>query len=387
MGLELEKIVPTLNSTASVVLGKSGTSTVSPSRVQSADETIQMTSAGVENDLAKVSLSVEKGPLWAVPHQFTIWVTSSAVIIIYVYLYLCMFLGGPFWAFDHENYIAFLDNPVPFFFEPGYTLLAYLLNAFVAADLRFGLIFLLLSLPPLLMVLANRRHCKRGVIVFLCVLLKSFYIGFISQRFFFAELWLAALLVRSSTDRFGPWAASLVPGLAIHFSALSVVPSLFWLQSRFSWFKCGLGILATVALYFLVRTSELRFLAYDYSRYLDSEHREGIPFFTIAQMFVLAGICVLALPRSDRGNFIVLIVLLLLAKIIMGNIEVFSRIFQIQTDLIIVLVGLRSRRLLPLFLLLCFSTGFLVLQMFLTPTSAEAGIVHWQAISNLIDFF
>jgi hypothetical protein len=71
----------------------------------------------------------------------------------------------------------------------------------------------------------------------------------------------------------------------------------------------------------------------------------------------------------------------------MGNIEVFSRVFQIQTDLIILMVGLRARRLLPLFLLLCFSIGFLVLQMFFTPTSVEVGIVHWQAISNVFDAF
>jgi hypothetical protein len=298
-----------------------------------------------------------------------------------------MFLGGPFWAFDHENYIAFLDNPLPFFFEPGYTLLAYLLNAYVSADLRFGLSFLTLSLPPLLVVLSSRRHCPRGVIVFLCVLLKSFYIGFITQRFFFAELWLAALLVRSASGGASPWVASLVPGLAVHFSALSVAPSLLWLQSRFSWFKCGLGILAIVVLYLLVSTSELRFLAYDYSRYLDSEYKEGLPIFTIAQMFVLVGICVLALPRRDLGNFIALIILLLSAKIIMGNIEVFSRVFQIQTDLIIILIGLHARRLPPLFLLLCFSIGFLVLQMFFTPTSAEVGSVHWQAMSNVIDAF
>jgi hypothetical protein len=346
-----------------------------------------MTSASVGSDVSHFARSVGPRRPRAIPHPFTIWVATSLVLIIYGYLYLCMFLGGPFWAFDHENYIAFLDNPLPFFFEPGYTLLAYLLNAYVATDLRFGLIFLLLSLPPLLIVLTNGKRCPRGVIVFLCVLMKSFFIGFISQRFFFAELWLAALLVRSSSDRVSSWAASVVPGLALHFSALSVAPSLLWLQSRFSWSKCGLGVLAIAALYFLVRTSELRFLVYDYSRYLDSKYREGIPVFTIAQMFMLAGICALALPRSDLGNFLSLIIILLSTKILMGNIEVFSRVFQIQTDLIILMVGLRARRLLPLFLLLCFSIGFLVLQMFLTPTSAEAGIVHWQAISNVFDAF
>lgn len=379
--------MPVLNSTAGAVVGKFGTSTVFLRQAQSGDDTTRMTGAGGDSGVSGVSRNIEPGRLRAVPHPFTVWVTTSVVLIIYIYLYLCIFLGGPFLAFDHENYIAFLDNPLPFFFEPGYTLLAYALNASIAADLRFGLVFLLLSLPPLLMVLSNRRHCPRGVIVFLCVLMKAFYIGFITQRFFFAELWLAAVLVRGASDRVGPWTASLVPGLATHFAALSVAPSLFWLQSRFTWFKCGLGILAIVVLYLLVRASELRFLAYDYSRYLDSEHTGGIPVFTIAQMFVLAGICVLALPRSDHGNFIVLILLLLSTKIIMGNIEVFSRVFQIQTDLIILLVGLRARRMLPLFLLLCFSIGFLVIQMFLTPTSAEVSGVHWQAISNVIDAF
>jgi hypothetical protein len=216
-----------------------------------------MTDATVDSHFSYVSSSVEPRRLRARPHPITISLVTSGVLIIYGYLYLCMFLGGPFQAFDHENYIAFLDNPQPFFFEPGYTLLAYLLNAYVADNLRFGLIFLLLSLPPLLIVLSSRRHCPRGVIVFLCVLVKSFYIGFVAQRFFFAELWLAALLVRSTSDRVGPWAASLAPGLAIHFSALSVAPSLFWLQSRFSWFKCGMGILAMAVLYLLVSTRKL----------------------------------------------------------------------------------------------------------------------------------
>ncbi len=310
---------------------------------------------------------------------------TAYVAIIYMYLFLCMFRGAPFIAFDHENYIAFLDDPNPFFFEPIYTGVAYLVNALCASEWRFPIVFAVFMLPPLLVVWYHSQRSNRGareMMIFACILTKSFYIGYITQRFFFAELWIAALMIGSSPQM--PRLATILgPGM-LHFSALTVLPSMEWLRSRYHWRKLFTAFVVITACYLYLRLlSGFQFFNYDYSRYLENDNLvAGFPFLFMLQVVTLGVICQIVLPRSDRQSFIVLLIVIFVLKLLFADIEVFSRIFQIQIDVIIVAAGLRCYRGSMLLFLYC--CGFLILQVFFTSTATEMAILHTTAILNVI---
>ncbi|WP_306598019.1 hypothetical protein [Geothrix sp. 21YS21S-2] len=310
------------------------------------------------------------------------------VLVIYGYLYLCMFFGGPFTAFDHENYIGFLNQPFPFFFEPGFTALAYLLNMFIGESLRFPLQFVILTLPPFLLVWSadkRERSGASGMMLYACILTKAFYIGFFAQRFFFAELWVTALVIRSTTRKGLSWKEAM-PGLLLHFSTLTILPSLVWLRGTFSMRKLMTGgLFLGIGYIYIMFFSGFQFLGYDYSRYLDGNGPPGgYSLFTIFEMAVLAMICKVILPKKDVANFITLVVLVLIMKMAMGEVEVFSRVFQIQVDLIMILAGLWSKRRAEL--LYFFGFGFFVIQLLFTSISGELIVFHSTALLNALGF-
>lgn len=312
------------------------------------------------------------------------WV--GCVVAIYAYLYACMFLGAPFIAYDHLNYINFLKEPIPLFYEPIYTGIAYLLAYLPFEDLRFPLIFLIFTAPPFWLVLRSDRLAKnsaRGMILYACILIKSFYIGYISQRFFFVELWVSALLIYYSQGFIKR--TPIIPGL-IHFSALSIIPSVFWLRGK----KNILVILGAILLFvsltiYLRYFSDLMFFGYTYQRYLDSEKARSFPFMSVIQMSVLALLCWVTIYKRWRTSYMMLIIAVTSFKIIFSDFEVFSRIFQIQTDLIIVTAGLVAYRYIKLFFVYCL--GFFILQLFFTPTAAEVGEIHSTSIINIFNYF
>lgn len=308
----------------------------------------------------------------------------ACLLVIYCYLYLLICLGAPFTAFDHENYINFLDDPFPFFFEPAYTTIAYLANWTLSESQRFPAVFILFTLPPLLFVW---RHSRRNeahpasILAFACVVTKSFYIGFIAQRFFFAELWVAAILITAAPNppRF-LW--QLIPG-SVHFSALTLIPTIQWMQARFSWRKWTAAFLVILGAYAYIRfISGFQFFGFSYARYLDSsDATDGFPFMSFIQMLILASICWYVAGPKQRMNLVGLCALTFTIKLLFSDIEVFSRIIQLQTDIIIVMAALTSRRTPSLLFAYCL--GFMFLQVFLTSTSAEMAINHTLVILNV----
>lgn len=308
---------------------------------------------------------------------------TSYVLLIYGYLYMCMFFGGPFIAFDHENYINFLNEPYPFFFEPGYTIVAYIVNSLFDEESRFPIVFVIFTLPPLLLVWKSASRSPmsaRGMMVYACVLTKSFYIGFIAQRFFFAELWVSALII-ASVPNFPKYRTLLIPSL-IHFSALAVLPVVAWLKSSFSWKKFYLYVIIFISGYVYIKiVSGFQVLGYDYSRYLDNDELSGkLTIFSIIQMAILLPIFYIILPKSDIPKFITLVFLIFFIKLLFSEIEVFSRVVQIQTDAALVFAGLRARKS-PI-LIYIFCLGFMILQMFFTQTSIDMAIYHSTAAIN-----
>jgi hypothetical protein len=228
---------------------------------------------------------------------------------------------------------------------------------------------------------ANRGGDGRAVMVFACVLTKAFYIGFITQRFLFAELWVAALIIRQFPDTRVTWRLGL-PGM-MHFSSLTIIPALMWLRSRFTARKAFIGIGCLVAFWCYLRLfSTFELFGYNYARYLDGEDAGGFPFFSVLEMAALAFICKLVLPGERVPNYVSLVAMVLLVKVIFGDIEVFSRVFQIEIDVVMIMAGMESRRNRSLVFL--FGFGFFMLQLFFTPTADDVIVFHATALLNAL---
>ncbi len=308
------------------------------------------------------------------------------VLLIYAYLYLLMFYGGPFLAFDHLNYILFLNNPYPFFFEPGYTIIAYLVNLLIQDDLRFPITFVILTLPQLLIVWyysIKEKSNTSAMVIYACILTKSFYIGFITQRFFFAELWACALLITT-----GPYFRKrfwfLIPGM-IHFSALSAYLAMLWLWAKISFNKKIMVaiIFISFSFIFIKYLSNFQLFGYDYSRYLELTVSSGsYSIFAFIQSSILIFICIYVVSGESRMIIVALVLLTVSIKLLFPEIEVFSRLYQFQVDIVIIAAGLTNpKRIISLFL---FCLGFFFLQIFFTSTSQEVGIIHLAAIMNVL---
>jgi general stress protein CsbA len=164
---------------------------------------------------------------------------------------------------------------------------------------------------------------------------------------------------------------------------LTILPALYWLRSRFTPRKAAIGIGSLVALWLYLRLfSNFELFGYDYGRYLEGENTGGFPLFSILEMGALAFICKLVLPRQRVPNYVSLVGMVLLIKIIFGDIEVFSRVFQIEIDVVMVMAGMEARRNRSLIFL--FGAGFFMLQLFFTPTADDVVVFHASALLNAL---
>ncbi len=305
------------------------------------------------------------------------------ISLLYAYLYFCMFYGEPFLAYDHKNYIDFLNSPQPFLFEPIYYLFGLFVNIFVEGDYRFPVIFVIFTAPPfLLMVRAafKQQEASKKLMIFASILTKSFFIGFISQRIFFAELIVSATIIYFWQKKM-QYVGIVSAGL-IHFSGLTILPVLFYLRSRFN-LKIVIASFVVVFLLFLSYKFRLifSFFGFDYSRYLDAEIT---PFnvFTLLQSAVLSMLIYFFNPQKNKKQLIFLAIILGLLKVMFTELEVFSRIFQIVTDVILIFLGFSSiKRPWATF---GFCLGFALLQIFVVSRSDETREIHLGAIINAI---
>lgn len=302
------------------------------------------------------------------------------ILFIYSYLYICMFYGGPFYAFDHENYIRFLNNPRPFFFEPFYYLIAVLCNIIFTEDYRFPFIFLLFTIFPLLLIIKKTKFNNLGLvglITFASILTKSFYIGFISQRFFFTELIIASVIITSFNKN--NYFSFFISGL-IHFSALSIFFSNLYFNLKFNK-KLILSLVSLVIILTILFKANLFFSfgGYDYTRYLDSDP-VNFSIFTLIQSLILILFIYFFSSKKLKSHLILLILFIFTLKIIFLQLEVFSRIFQIVTDVILIYFSYSGKKSSIVVFIFCFA--FSLLQIFFVGRSQETREIHVNAIYN-----
>jgi hypothetical protein len=86
--------------------------------------------------------------------------------------------------------------------------------------------------------------------------------------------------------------------------------------------------------------------------------------------------------KEQRINLVALCVLVFVIKLLFSDIEVFSRIIQMLTDIIIIVAVLNSRK--AHILLFAYCVGFMILQVFFTPTANEMATHHLLAVINLL---
>jgi hypothetical protein len=293
-----------------------------------------------------------------------------------------MFYGGPFYAYDHENYINFLNNPTPFLFEPFYYIIAVLFNLIFTEEYRFPLIFLLFTIIPLFLIVTKLKlnnFSLVSLITFASILTKSFYIGFISQRFFFTELLVASIIITSFNKN--NYLTLFITGF-IHFSAFSIFFSNIFFKTKFNK-KLIFSITFVVGfLIFLLKSNLIfSFAGYDYSRYLDSDP-VNFSIFTIIQSLILSILIYFFSTKKYKSHLIFLVLCLLFLKIQFLQIEVFSRIFQIVTDVILIYFSFSGKKAPIAVFIFCF--GFSFLQIFFVNTSSDTRVVHANAINNAI---
>lgn len=304
------------------------------------------------------------------------------ILFIYSYLYICMFYGGPFYAFDHENYIRFLNNPKPFFFEPFYYFVAVLCNLIFTEDFRFPFIFLLFTIFPLLLIIKKTKFNNLGLvglITFASILTKSFYIGFISQRFFFTELIIASVIITSFNKN--NYFFLFISGL-IHFSAFSIFFSNLYFNLKFTK-KLILSLVSLVVILTILFKANLFFSfgGYDYTRYLDSEP-VNFSILTLIQSLILILLIYLFSSKKIKSHLILLVLFIFSLKIIFLQLEVFSRIFQIITDVILIYFSFSGKKSFIVVFIFCFA--FSLLQIFFVGRSQETREIHTNAIENAV---
>jgi hypothetical protein len=126
------------------------------------------------------------------------------------------------------------------------------------------------------------------------------------------------------------------------------------------------------------------FFGFDYSRYLDAEINP-INLFTLLQTVVLAAIIYLWDSQKNKRQLIFLAILLGLLKVLFSELEVFSRIFQIITDVILIFLGFSSLK--KPWATYFFCLGFAFLQIFIVSRSDETREIHVGAVINVISNF
>lgn len=296
----------------------------------------------------------------------------SFVLVVYLTLLtFVMWFGYPFESFDHQNYISFLEEPFPFFFEPLYTLVAISLTNVILPEYRFFVVFFLFVATPtaLIMLLDARHGCASPQYIFFWILFKSSIIGFISQRFWFAELWMTYFILRFHSNLMRACVGVIFTS-GIHFGVAGVLPVYYFLlrgASRI--FLILLAILVIGIVYF--KQVDYTFLGYDYSRYVGMGEERGFPYFSLLTMTLICVMAVSSLQTKMAIRVMLASLGVLVFKAIFSDLEVYSRIFQAQVDLLLIFCAMYGRKRAGALLLPVFCICFVLAQALFSPTSDE----------------
>lgn len=296
---------------------------------------------------------------------------TSILLMFLLVINFLMWFGYPFESYDHINYISFLDDPYPFFFEPLYTIVAINVANIIPAENRFFVVFFLfVNTPTLLVVFLSPRHSKiTPQYIYLWIFLKSSYIGFISQRFWFAELWMAYFVLRY----FENWTrlcAGLVLTSGIHFGILGAIPFWYFLSNGVNrLFVICAAIMMVGVVYFV--SVDYTILGYNYSRYVGVGGDRDFPYFSLFTLLLICLFASASLRKLIWIRFVVAELLIFALKVHFFDLDVYSRIFQAQVDILILYIAINGVGRFSILLMPIFSVMFLLGQSLLASTAQE----------------
>lgn len=293
-----------------------------------------------------------------------------------------MWFGYPFTSFDHQNYINFLEEPFPFFFEPIYTLVAISLTHVVSPDYRFFVIFFIfVATPTVLIVNLNARHGYASPqYIFFWILFKSSFVGFISQRFWFSELWMSYFILRCSSN-LTQFSVGVIFSSGIHFGVAGVLPLYYFLLRGASRIFIVLFAISLIGIFYFKNVNYI-FLWYDYSRYVGMGTERGFPYFSLLTMILICVVAISSLQTKMAIRVMLASFGVLVFKVIFSELDVYSRIFQAQVDLLLIYCAIYCKKRAGALYLPVFCIFFVLGQSFLSSTSDEIVFYLKSAVIN-----
>jgi hypothetical protein len=298
-----------------------------------------------------------------------------------------MWFGYPFESFDHINYISFLDDPYPFFFEPLYTIVAIAVANTIPSENRFFVVFFLfVNTPTLLVAFLSPWHGRSTPqYIYLWILLKSSYIGFISQRFWFAELWMTYFVLRY----FKSWVricAGFILTSGVHFGVLGVIPLWYFLSNGFNRLLVISAAMMMVGVVYFVSAGYTVF-GYDYSRYVGMGDDRGFPYFSLFTLLFICWFARVSLRKSIWIRFVVAELVIFALKVQFFDLDVYSRIFQAQVDILLVYIAINGVGRYSFLAMPIFSLMFILGQSLVASTGQDVNFYIEAAFANAFENF
>jgi hypothetical protein len=121
------------------------------------------------------------------------------------------------------------------------------------------------------------------------------------------------------------------------------------------------------------------FGGYNYTRYLDTDP-VNFSIFTFIQTLILTLLIYFFANKQYKSHLILLTLFIFILKIIFLQLEVFSRIFQIVTDVILIYFSFSGKKSSNVVFIFCFA--FSILQIFFVGRSSETREIHTNSIKN-----
>jgi hypothetical protein len=121
--------------------------------------------------------------------------------------------------------------------------------------------------------------------------------------------------------------------------------------------------------FFVKNYSGYSMFGYDYSRYLGEGGDRGFSFFSFVSVFLILLLTVFCTPSYFWRRVFWAAAFALFFKGFFYDLEVYSRVFQLQIDLLLIYVAINAKNPRFVFFVLCYAVVFFVGQLSIVSTS------------------
>lgn len=315
---------------------------------------------------------------WVPLSKYKVLFFKLGIVFLLFLAIVLLSLGYPYSSYDHVNYLNFLADPYPYYFEPLFTFVAYFISDLGEYDCRMGLVLSVYLLPLILgMYVSKGSPLQDGA--WFVVILKSYVVGLISIRYWAAELWLSYVYI------YGLSRVSYIVAFLSHYGTLGAVPVIYLFNRKkaLSFLSvillCAFSIVAYIAV-----SSGYKIGILDYSRYVNQTEVGGSFFLSFLTILSLCFFAWISIPVDKLCRVLLILLFAGIFKYIFSDLDVYSRIFQSQIDIVLVYIILVSKRpRVALFFGVIFSVLFGLGMLFLSKSSDMILPVYTDMFENV----